>query len=82
MLPPDNRPIIAANPAKPSFLGNTKATLRAFVNPEGKATTFHFEYVTQASFETEGGCRKRESKSPPRADRSARTSNCTKQAPR
>ena len=35
--------------------GNTKATVKAVVNPEGKATTFHIDYVDQHSFETEGG---------------------------
>jgi hypothetical protein len=39
---------------KPGGLGSVKATLQAEVNPEGKATTFHFEYVTQAEFEAEG----------------------------
>lgn len=36
-------------------IGNVKATLRARINPEGKATTFHFEYVDDASFQSEGG---------------------------
>ena len=36
-------------------IGNVKATLRARVNPEGKATTFHFQYVDDASFQSEGG---------------------------
>ena len=36
-------------------VGNVKATLRARVNPEGKATTFHFQYVDDASFQSEGG---------------------------
>ncbi len=40
---------------KPATLGNTKATLQAEVNPEGKATSFHFEYVDEESFEKEGG---------------------------
>ncbi len=35
--------------------GNTKATLKGQVNPEGKATTYHFDYVTEESFEDEGG---------------------------
>lgn len=35
-------------------IGNVKATLNARVNPEGKAATFHFEYVDQASFELGG----------------------------
>ncbi len=36
-------------------VGNTKATLKGQVNPEGKATTYHFDYVTEESFEDEGG---------------------------
>jgi len=35
-------------------VGNVKATLKSAVNPEGKATTYRFEYVDQASFEAEG----------------------------
>ena len=54
-LPADNSPIVVPNPCEAKPLGNTKATLNALVNPEGKATTFHFEYVTEESFETEGG---------------------------
>ena len=54
-LPEDNRPIVVPNPCEANPLGNTKATLVAEINPEGKASTFHFEYVTEESFETEGG---------------------------
>ncbi len=55
-LPPAG-PVLFPAPCKvkPSTLGNTKATLLAEVNPEGKATTFHFQYVDQKSFEDEGG---------------------------
>jgi hypothetical protein len=35
--------------------GNTKAVLKGAFNPEGKASTYHFEYVDQKSFEDEGG---------------------------
>jgi DNA-binding beta-propeller fold protein YncE len=34
-----------------SPVGNTKATLDAQVNPEGKATKFHTEYITEADFQ-------------------------------
>lgn len=34
-----------------SPIGSTKATFRAKINPEGKSTTFRFEYLTQAQFE-------------------------------
>ena len=33
---------------------NTSATLKGGVNPEGKSTTYHFEYLTQADYETSG----------------------------
>jgi hypothetical protein len=36
-------------------IGNVKATLHSRINPEGKATTFHFQYVEQKFFEEEGG---------------------------
>jgi hypothetical protein len=49
---PPPGPIIAAAEAGP--IGNTKATLAAEINPEGKATKYHFEYVDQASFEASG----------------------------
>ncbi len=35
-------------------LGNTKATLHGKVNPEGEATTYHFEYITDADFDAAG----------------------------
>jgi hypothetical protein len=35
-------------------IGNVKATLNSRVNPEGAATTYHFQYVDQKGFE-EGG---------------------------
>jgi NHL repeat len=55
-LPPAG-PILFPEPCqvKGGGLGNTKATLVAEVNPEGKATTIHFQYVDQKSFEDEGG---------------------------
>jgi hypothetical protein len=48
-------PIVVPAPCKTSFLGNSRAVLQAEVNPEGKPTTVHFQYVDQHSFETEGG---------------------------
>jgi hypothetical protein len=53
---PPPGPIVLPEPCKvkAGTLGNTKATLVAEVNPEGKATEVHFEYVTQAHFEAEG----------------------------
>ena len=35
-------------------IGSAKATLVAEVNPEGKATNVHFEYLTQAEFQDQG----------------------------
>jgi hypothetical protein len=34
--------------------GNTKATLKGGVNPEGKATTYHLEYIDGESFKSGG----------------------------
>ncbi len=51
-LPPPG-PLVCCSKAAP--IGNTKATLNAGVNPEGEATSYHFEYVDQKSFEDEGG---------------------------
>jgi len=46
-------PLSETNFADP--IGNVRATLHAEINPEGKATTFHFEYIEQAAFESSGG---------------------------
>ena len=51
---PPPGPLVLPEPCQPSSLGNTKATLRAEVNPEGKATTFHFQYVNDADFIADG----------------------------
>ena len=48
-------PVVVPFTTKAEPVGNVKATLRARVNPEGKATTFHFQYVDDASFQSEGG---------------------------
>ena len=45
-------PVISADQTVGSAY--TEATLRALVNPEGFATTYHFEYTTQAEFEAHG----------------------------
>ncbi len=54
-LPPPG-PIASPGPNSTfaSPLGNVRATLHSTVNPEGKSTTYHFEYVDQNDFE-EGG---------------------------
>jgi len=53
-IPPDG-PLPEENSEKAEPVAKTTATLRANVNPEGKPTTVHFEYVDQESFEKEGG---------------------------
>jgi len=52
---PPPGPILVPAPCLAKPVGNSKATLNAEINPEGKPTTFHYEYVDQHSFETEGG---------------------------
>jgi hypothetical protein len=47
-------PIVVPAPCKTSFLGNSRAVLQAEVNPEGKATTVHFEYITAAKYHEDG----------------------------
>jgi DNA-binding beta-propeller fold protein YncE len=39
---------------KATDIGNRKATLTAKVNPEGKATTYHFEYISDEDFQAAG----------------------------
>jgi hypothetical protein len=48
-------PVIVPEACKAGTRGSIKATLQGEVNPEGKATSFHFEYLTQAQFEAGGG---------------------------
>ena len=52
-LPVDGPP--AAVEAEATNIEPTTATLHAIVNPHGFDTSYHFEYVDQRSFETEGG---------------------------
>jgi DNA-binding beta-propeller fold protein YncE len=65
---PEKGPLVFPAPCKTSILGNTKATLQAGVNPEGDATTYHFEYVDQHSFETEGGFSSPNTKATPESE--------------
>ena len=51
---PPPGPLLLQTSCKTSFLGNTRATLSAQVNPEGNATTAHFEYVDDQHFKDEG----------------------------
>ncbi len=51
-LPPPGPVVLqGACEVKEGTLGNAKATLRAEVNPEGKATTAHFQYISDADFQ-------------------------------
>jgi hypothetical protein len=43
-------PVIYPREVVASKVSNTKATLNAKVNPEGKETTYHFEYITEADY--------------------------------
>ncbi|HEU4392494.1 MAG TPA: NHL repeat-containing protein, partial [Solirubrobacterales bacterium] len=58
---PGNRVIRLPQPAPGALsccleatLGNTKATLKGGINPEGKAATYHFEYLTAADYAENG----------------------------
>lgn len=48
-------PVIAVNDPLATSVGSVRATLRARINPEGKATTYRIQYVDQDAFEDEGG---------------------------
>jgi DNA-binding beta-propeller fold protein YncE len=50
---PEPGPIVYDEAAK--SVGKTGATFSATIDPEGSGTTYHFQYVDQASFESEGG---------------------------
>lgn len=52
---PDAGPLVLPQPCEASPIRPAKATLRAEVNPEGKATTFHFEYITEAAYQANLG---------------------------
>jgi hypothetical protein len=52
---PPPGPLVFPQPCDAAPIGNAKATLNAEVNPEGKATTYRFEYVDEESFEKKGG---------------------------
>jgi DNA-binding beta-propeller fold protein YncE len=52
---PPPGPIVPTSSVETADVGNVRATLKAELNPEGKASQYRFEYVDQQSFETEGG---------------------------
>jgi hypothetical protein len=47
---PPPGPVIAIGSVKPVFVGNVMATIKAEINPEGKATKFHLEYVKESTY--------------------------------
>jgi DNA-binding beta-propeller fold protein YncE len=53
LVEPPPGPVVASlETAQPT--GNVRATLKAEVDPEGKATSYHFQYVDEAHFKAEG----------------------------
>jgi DNA-binding beta-propeller fold protein YncE len=51
---PDPGPLLVPGSTKADPVGNVKATLNVAFNPEGKASTAHFEYITKAAYEAAG----------------------------
>jgi len=54
---PDPGPIVYPQPEATfaSPIGNTKATLNSKVNPEGEATEYFFEYISDEDYDAAGG---------------------------
>jgi len=48
---PPPGPLVFPKPCTADPIGNSKATLNAEVNPEGKPTTYRFQYISEADFE-------------------------------
>ena len=55
-IPPPG-PVVYPRPSSilATQVRSTRAVLHSRVNPEGEATTYRFQYVTQAGFDAEGG---------------------------
>ncbi|HXS34727.1 MAG TPA: fibronectin type III domain-containing protein [Solirubrobacterales bacterium] len=51
---PSPGPLALSSTVKAEPVGNIRATLRAKINPEGKATEYHFEYVDDIAFQQNG----------------------------
>ena len=51
---PPPGPVVVPETTKAPNPRSARATLEARVNPEGKSTTFHFEYMTEADFIANG----------------------------
>lgn len=65
-LPPAG-PLLRVGSPFAGHIGGTSATLTAFLDSEGAETKYHFEYVDQQSFESEGGFASPHTKSTPTA---------------
>ena len=52
---PPPGPVVVPETTQAPNPRSARATLEARVNPEGKSTTFHFEYLTEAHFIANGG---------------------------
>jgi hypothetical protein len=52
---PPPGPLIFPEPCTPTSVGNNHVTLHAYINPEGKPTTYHFQYITEKAFQEDGG---------------------------
>ena len=52
---PPPGPVVVPETTKAPNPRSARATLESRVNPEGKATTYHFEYVDQQGFEDQSG---------------------------
>jgi hypothetical protein len=51
---PEEGPLPEENSEKAEPIGKTSATLHAALNPEGHATTAHFQYITEQKFKEDG----------------------------
>ena len=47
-------PLASVGATEASPVGKASATLRAVVNPEGRSTTYHFQYVSEQRFKEDG----------------------------
>jgi hypothetical protein len=47
-------PIVVPPSVEADPVGNAKATLNAEINPEGKETSYQFQYLTQATYQQQG----------------------------
>lgn len=53
--PPPSGPVIVPVSVIANPVGNAKATVNGKINPEGKPTTYHFDYITEAQYQANGG---------------------------